>query len=101
MPSLGSNAAQPDLTTAAGQLEYLTGGCVDIVRAEELKARLERSLTRGEPLVVKTGFDPSSPDIHLGHVVLIRKMKKFQDCGHQVVFVVGEFSAMICDPTDR
>jgi len=101
MTSPGPNAVRPDLTTAAGQFEYLTGGCVDIVRAEDLKARLEGSLTRGEPLVVKTGFDPSSPDIHLGHVVLIRKMKQFQACGHQVVFVVGDFTAMIGDPTGR
>ena len=91
----------PDLTTAAGQFTYLSEGCVDIVRPEELKARLERSLATRRPLAVKVGFDPSSADIHLGHVVVMRKMKQFQDCGHQVVFVVGDFTAMIGDPTGR
>jgi tyrosyl-tRNA synthetase len=91
----------PDLKTAAGQFELLTDGCIDVVRPDELKARLERSLATGRPLVVKVGFDPSSPDIHLGHVVLIRKMKQFQDCGHALVFVVGDFTAMIGDPTGR
>ncbi len=91
----------PDLKTAAGQFEFLTDGCIDVVRPDELKARLEKSLSTGRPLVVKVGFDPSSPDIHLGHVVLIRKMKQFQDCGHALVFVVGDFTAMIGDPTGR
>jgi tyrosyl-tRNA synthetase len=75
----------------------LTSGCVDVVRAGELKARLER----GRPLVVKVGFDPTAPDLHLGHTVLIRKMKHFQDLGHTVVFVVGDFTAMIGDPSGR
>ncbi len=75
----------------------LTGGCVDVVRPSELKERLER----GRPLVVKVGFDPTAPDLHLGHTVLIRKMKDFQGLGHTVVFVVGDFTAMIGDPTGR
>jgi tyrosyl-tRNA synthetase len=83
------------------QLEYLTKGCVDIVRADELRRKLERSKTTGTPLVVKVGFDPTAPDLHLGHTVLIRKMKHFQDLGHTVIYVVGSFTALIGDPTGR
>ena len=83
------------------QLEYLTKGCVDVVRAAELRARLERFTKTGRPLVVKVGFDPTAPDLHLGHTVLIRKMKHFQDLGHTVVYVVGAFTALIGDPTGR
>src|SRR5580765_5126816 len=87
--------------TVDEQLSYLTKGCVDVVRAGELKAKLERSAKTGKPLVVKVGFDPTAPDLHLGHTVLIRKMKHFQDLGHRVVFVVGDFTGMISDPTVR
>jgi tyrosyl-tRNA synthetase len=87
--------------SAKEQFDYLIGGCIDVVRGDELLARLTASVEKGRPLVVKTGFDPSSADIHLGHVVLIRKMKQFQECGHDVVFVVGDFTAMIGDPTGR
>jgi tyrosyl-tRNA synthetase len=66
-------------------IERLTQGCVDVVTAPALEARL----ARGRPLVVKVGFDPTAPDIHLGHTVLMRKMKAFQDQGHRVVFVIG------------
>jgi tyrosyl-tRNA synthetase len=83
------------------QLAYLTKGCVDVVRAGELKAKLERFGKTGRPLVVKVGFDPTAPDLHLGHTVLIRKMKHFQDLGHRVVYVVGAFTALIGDPTGR
>jgi tyrosyl-tRNA synthetase len=84
------------------QLAYLTKGCVDVVRAPELKAKLERfAQGGGRPLTVKVGFDPTSPDLHLGHTVLIRKMKHFQDLGHRVVYVVGAFTALIGDPTGR
>jgi tyrosyl-tRNA synthetase len=83
------------------QLAYLTKGCVDIVRASELRAKLERAAATGQPLVVKVGFDPTAPDLHLGHTVLIRKMKHFQDLGHTVVYVVGSFTALIGDPTGR
>jgi tyrosyl-tRNA synthetase len=86
---------------ANDQLAYLTKGCVDVVRAGDLKAKLERSIETGTPLVVKVGFDPTAPDLHLGHTVLIRKMKHFQDLGHRVVFVIGDFTAMIGDPTGR
>jgi tyrosyl-tRNA synthetase len=83
------------------QLAYLTKGCVDVVRLGELKAKLERAGRTGQPLVVKVGFDPTAPDLHLGHTVLIRKMKHFQDLGHTVVYVVGAFTALIGDPTGR
>ena len=79
------------------QISRLTQGCVDVVRLDDLRARL----ALGRPLVVKVGFDPTAPDLHLGHTVLIRKMKHFQDLGHRVVFVVGDFTAMIGDPTGR
>ena len=83
------------------QLAYLTKGCVDIVRFSELRAKLERSAKTGQPLTVKVGFDPTAPDLHLGHAVLIRKMKHFQDLGHRVIFLVGDFTALIGDPTGR
>jgi tyrosyl-tRNA synthetase len=75
----------------------LTQGCVDVVTAEALRAKL----ALGRPLVVKVGFDPTAPDIHLGHTVLMRKMKHFQDLGHRVVFVIGDFTGMIGDPTGK
>ena len=87
--------------TVDEQLAYLTKGCVDVVRTADLRAKLERSAKDGAPLVVKVGFDPTAPDLHLGHTVLIRKMKHFQDLGHRVVFVIGDFTGMIGDPTGR
>lgn len=83
------------------QLAYLTRGCVDVVRAVDLRARLLEARTAGRPLVVKVGFDPTAPDLHLGHTVLIRKMKHFQDMGHTVVFLIGDFTGLIGDPTGR
>jgi len=82
-------------------LAYLTRGCVDIVRAADLRARLVAAQAAGRPLVVKVGFDPTAPDLHLGHTVLIRKMKHFQDMGHTVVFLIGDFTGLIGDPTGR
>ena len=87
--------------TVDEQLAYLTKGCIDVVRAAELRSKLERSASTRRPLVVKVGFDPTAPDLHLGHTVLIRKMKHFQDLGHTVVYVVGAFTALIGDPTGR
>jgi len=81
------------------QMDILRKGAVEIIREEELKAKLERSRKDGRPLGVKVGFDPSAPDIHLGHTVVMRKMKHFQDLGHQVFFVIGDFTGMIGDPT--
>jgi len=87
--------------TVDQQLAYLTRGCVDVVRLPELRAKIERSAATGHPLVVKVGFDPTAPDLHLGHAVLIRKMKHFQDLGHRVTFVIGDFTGLIGDPTGR
>jgi tyrosyl-tRNA synthetase len=83
--------------TLEDQVAYLTRGCVDVVRLDELRAKL----ARGQALKVKVGFDPTAPDLHLGHTVLIRKMKHFQDLGHRVIYVVGAFTALIGDPTGR
>jgi tyrosyl-tRNA synthetase len=83
------------------QIELLKRGAVDLVDEAQLRAKLERSAKTGTPLTVKTGFDPSSPDLHLGHTVLLRKMKHFQDLGHRVVFLIGGFTARIGDPTGK
>ncbi|MCJ7579634.1 MAG: tyrosine--tRNA ligase [Candidatus Aminicenantes bacterium] len=83
------------------QFEYLTKGCVDIIQEEELKAKISRSIKENKPLRVKTGFDPTAPDIHVGHTVLIRKMKHFQDMGHDVIFLIGDFTGLIGDPSGR
>jgi tyrosyl-tRNA synthetase len=82
-------------------MDVLRQGAVDLVSEEELAAKLERSRADDRPLVVKVGFDPSAPDIHLGHTVVMRKMKEFQDLGHEVVFVVGDFTGMIGDPSGK
>ncbi len=83
------------------QLSYLTKGCVDVIPRQELRAKLERSLATGRPLTVKVGFDPSAPDLHLGHTVVIRKMRHFQQLGHRVVFLIGDFTGLIGDPTGK
>jgi tyrosyl-tRNA synthetase len=83
--------------TPVEAFDYLTKGCVDVVTADALRAKL----ARGKPLTVKVGFDPTAPDLHLGHVVLLRKMKHFQDLGHRVIFLIGDFTGMIGDPTGR
>ncbi len=83
--------------TPAEALGLLTKGCVDVVTVEALRAKL----SLGRPLIVKVGFDPTAPDLHLGHTVLIRKMKHFQELGHRVIFVIGDFTGMIGDPTGK
>jgi len=83
------------------QLAYIKKGAAEIIRESELRARIEQSLTTGKPLRVKAGFDPTAPDLHLGHTVLIRKLKHFQDMGHTVIFLIGDFTGMIGDPTGR
>ena len=83
------------------QLSYLTKGCVDVVPAEQLAEKLEKSRKTGKPLVIKVGFDPSAPDLHLGHTVVIRKMHHFQQLGHRVVFLIGDFTGLIGDPTGK
>jgi len=81
------------------QLAYIQKGVAEIIPAEELKAKLENSLKTGKPLRVYLGVDPTAPDLHLGHTVVLRKLKHFQDLGHTAVFLIGDFSAMIGDPT--
>ncbi len=83
------------------QMALLERGAVDLIDAGELRDKLERSHKDGLPLTVKTGFDPSAPDLHLGHTVLLRKMKHFQDLGHRVIFLIGSFTGMIGDPTGK
>jgi tyrosyl-tRNA synthetase len=83
------------------QLAYIKKGAAEIIRESELHERLEKSITTGKPLRVKAGFDPTAPDLHLGHTVLLRKLKHFQDLGHTVIFLIGDFTGMIGDPTGR
>ena len=83
------------------QLDYLRKGFSEIIREEDLRERLEASRRDGRPIRVKTGFDPTAPDLHLGHTVLLRKMKHFQDLGHTVIFLIGDGTALIGDPTGR
>ena len=83
------------------QLTYLKKGSADIIREPELRAKLEKSRATGKPLRVKLGMDPTAPDLHLGHTVVLRKLKHFQDLGHTAVFLIGDFTGMIGDPTGR
>ncbi len=82
-------------------LTSLKRGAVDVITGEELERKLERSSKEGRPLRVKAGFDPTAPDLHLGHTVLIQKLKHFQEAGHRVVFLIGDFTGMIGDPTGK
>jgi tyrosyl-tRNA synthetase len=83
------------------QLAYIKKGAVEVIQEEELRAKLARSLRQGKPLRIKVGFDPTAPDIHLGHTVLLRKMKHFEDLGHEVIFLIGDFTGLIGDPSGR
>jgi tyrosyl-tRNA synthetase len=83
------------------QLAYIKKGAAEIIHERELRERLENSLKTGKPMRVKAGFDPTAPDLHVGHTVLIRKLKHFQDLGHTVIFLIGDFTGMIGDPTGR
>ena len=89
------------MKTVEEQFKYIKKGCLEIIQEDELKAKLARSLRGKKPLKVKAGFDPTAPDIHLGHTVLLRKMKHFQDLGHDVVFLIGDFTGLIGDPSGR
>jgi tyrosyl-tRNA synthetase len=83
------------------QLAYLRKGTAEIIREEDLRERLAAAAKEGRPLRVKAGFDPTAPDLHLGHTVLLRKMKHFQDLGHTVIFLIGDMTGLIGDPTGR
>ena len=83
------------------QLELIERGAVDCISREELIKKLQRSQETGIPLKVKAGFDPTAPDLHLGHTVLLQKLKHFQDLGHDIYFLIGDFTGMIGDPTGK
>jgi tyrosyl-tRNA synthetase len=83
------------------QISYLKKGLADLIREEDLRERLIQAEKVGRPLRVKAGFDPTAPDLHLGHTVLLRKMKHFQDLGHRVIFLIGDITGLIGDPTGR
>ncbi len=83
------------------QMDLLEKGAAEIIRVSDLRERLEKSRQTGVPLRVKAGFDPTAPDLHLGHTVVMRKLKHFQDLGHQVIFLIGDFTSLIGDPSGR
>src|SRR5213082_2556109 len=91
----------PSFAPVDEQLTYIKKGSAEIVKESELREKLEKSRASGTPLRVKAGFDPTAPDLHLGHTVLLRKLKHFQDLGHTVTFLIGDFTGMIGDPTGR
>ncbi len=87
--------------TIEEQVSLIERGTVDVVSRDDLAKKLEKSRASGVPLKIKTGFDPTAPDLHLGHTVLIQKMKHFQDLGHDIYFLIGDFTGMIGDPTGK
>jgi len=91
----------PSFLPVAEQLDYLRKGAAEIIREGDLCERLDKCLRTGKPMRVKAGFDPTAPDLHLGHTVLIRKLKHFQDMGHTVIFLIGDFTGLIGDPSGR
>jgi tyrosyl-tRNA synthetase len=91
----------PNFPPVDEQLAYIKKGAAEIVKESELLAKLERSRKTGKPLRVKLGMDPTAPDLHLGHTVVLRKLKHFQDLGHTIIFLIGDFTGMIGDPTGR
>lgn len=101
MAKIQQTVLQSPFMTIDEQLEFLKKGTVDLIREEDLRKKLERSERTGKPLRVKLGLDPTAPDIHLGHTVVIRKLKAFQDLGHTVIFLIGDFTGMIGDPSGK
>src|SRR5882762_12021650 len=93
--------SQSNFKSTDEQLAYLEKGVHEIIREEDLRAKLEKSRKTGKPLRAKLGVDPTAPDIHLGHTVVIRKLKHFQEMGHTAVFLIGDFTAMVGDPTGQ
>jgi tyrosyl-tRNA synthetase len=91
----------PNFPSVDEQLTYLKKGSAEIIREADLRAKLEKSRAAGKPLRVKLGMDPTAPDLHLGHTVVLRKLKHFQDLGHTAIFLIGDFTGMIGDPTGR
>ena len=97
-PDAAKSALDADLEQ---QMEYLRKGTMEIIREEDLQQKLAASREAKRPLRIKAGFDPTAPDLHLGHTVLLRKLKHFQDLGHTVIFLIGDFTGMIGDPSGR
>ena len=91
----------PNFPPVDEQLAYIKKGSAEIIREAELRTKLEKSRASGKPLRVKLGMDPTAPDLHLGHTVVLRKLKHFQDLGHTVIFLIGDFTGMMGDPTGR
>jgi tyrosyl-tRNA synthetase len=91
----------PNFAPVDEQLAYIKKGSAEIIRESELRSKLEKSRATGKPLRVKLGMDPTAPDLHLGHTVVLRKLKHFQDLGHTAIFLIGDFTGMIGDPTGR
>ena len=91
----------PTFAPVDEQLTYLKKGAAEIIREADLRAKIEKSRATGKPLRVKLGMDPTAPDLHLGHTVVLRKLKHFQDLGHTAIFLIGDFTGMIGDPTGR
>src|SRR3954471_24956812 len=91
----------PTFLPVADQMALLTRGIVDLHVRAELEERLTRSRETGAPLRVKAGFDPTRPDLHVGHTVLLQKMRQFQDLGHTAILLIGDFTAMVGDPTGQ
>ena len=89
------------LASVNEQIEIIKHGAVEIITEEELKNKLNKAIKEKRPLKVKAGFDPTAPDIHLGHTVLLNKMRQFQDLGHEVIFLIGDFTGMIGDPSGK
>src|SRR5574340_348463 len=87
--------------TVAEQMDIIRRGAVDILLEKELEEKLEKSAKSGVPLKIKAGFDPTAPDLHLGHTVLLHKMRQFQQLGHEIYFLIGDFTGMIGDPTGK
>src|SRR5258707_14431997 len=91
----------PNFAPVDEQLTYLKKGSAEIIREVDLRAKLEKSRSTGKPLRVKLGMDPTAPDLHVGHTVVLRKMKHFQDLGHKIIFLIGDMTGLIGDPTGR
>src|SRR3954452_3852079 len=91
----------PTFAPVDEQLTYIKKGSSEIVKESELREKLENSRASSKPLRVNAGFDPTAPDLHLGHTVLLRKLKHFQDLGHTVIFLIGDMTGLIGDPTGR
>ena len=91
----------PSFPPLAEQLDLITKGAAEIIPLDELSKRIEQSIATGKPMRIKAGFDPTAPDLHLGHTVLMRKLRHFQQLGHTVIFLIGDSTALIGDPTGK